>query len=129
MTAAQRRTPTLDDLRPSIGSVIDRWYRLGMLRFSSHDDGSDDLLLRDEIAQSILPSLIEAARREAALREALQRIVADFDSQFDPDHPVRILLQESRASTPVAGETEEDDIVSEIRADNEWSERQPEDPR
>lgn len=40
-------------LREAVGAVIDRWYKAGLLRFNSHDDGSDDLLLRDEIVRSL----------------------------------------------------------------------------
>ena len=45
------------DLREAVGKVIARWYRVGLLRFNSHDDGSDDLLLRDEIVHGVLAAL------------------------------------------------------------------------
>ncbi len=46
------------ELREALGAVIDRWYRLGMIRFSRRDDGSDDLLLRDELTKAVLNSVV-----------------------------------------------------------------------
>jgi hypothetical protein len=47
-------TPTPDLLRVALGAVVDRWYRLGLIRFNSRDDGGDDLLLRDELWRAAL---------------------------------------------------------------------------
>lgn len=41
-------------LRETLGAVVQRWYSAGLLRFNSHDDGSDDLLLRDELWRAAL---------------------------------------------------------------------------
>ena len=42
-----------DKIKKAIGRAIDRWYKAGLLRFNTRDDGSDDLLLRDEIYKNI----------------------------------------------------------------------------
>jgi hypothetical protein len=63
----------------AVGVVIDRWYQLGMLRFSSRDDGGDDLILRDELVREALATLDAARSTDEGLREArglLQRIRA-----------------------------------------------------
>ena len=49
-----------DRFRFALGAVVDRWYKARLLRFNSHDDGSDDLLLRDELVRAAL----EAATSE-----------------------------------------------------------------
>jgi hypothetical protein len=53
----QRLVPAEDEgrLRERIGAVIDRWYHLGLIRFSSRDDGGDDLILRDELVRAATP--------------------------------------------------------------------------
>lgn len=51
-----------EGLRERIGAVIDRWYHLGMIRFGSRDDGSDDLFLRDELVRA---ALADKGSREA----------------------------------------------------------------
>ena len=44
-------------LREAVGGVVNRWYRAGLLRFNTRDDGSDDLLLRDEICSAVMDAL------------------------------------------------------------------------
>jgi hypothetical protein len=40
-----------------IHDVIWRWYSLGMIHFSTRDDGSDDLILADEIYKELFADL------------------------------------------------------------------------
>ena len=79
--------PTLTDdanshvnsVRAAVGGVIDRWYRAGLLRFNSHDDGSDDLLLRDEIMRALPPEIDVERLAEALFRTQDERLHGGAD--------------------------------------------------
>lgn len=91
----------LDALRPPIEAVITRWYHLGMIRFSSRDDGGDDLILRDELAAAILgergvflPEGLPVSEGERAAREFVESITRDCGHEAEIER-LRGLLDEA----------------------------------
>lgn len=82
------------ELRDAIGSVVDRWYRAGLIRFRSDDDGSDDLLLRDELTRAALasqpePTVTEALRGADRIAAERQRQIEreGWSKEHDQEHP------------------------------------------